>query len=141
MVKLAGYSQHSTDSRYNMESRRQSKVASVLQKAFSEVLLKHGSNYYGNTFVTITDVRTTPDLLVARFYMSVMDPNRRQAVMAALKENSHEIRRHLGNKLKSQLRRIPELEFFLDETLDEVFRIDELLKQDKLKGGNSNEEA
>ena len=116
-----------------MESRRQSKVASLLQKEFSEVLLRHGANYYGSTFVTISDVKVTPDLLVARFYLSVMDENRRKAVIAGLKENAGDIRRHMGNKLKNQLRRIPNLEFFLDETLDEVFRIEQLLKEEREK--------
>ena len=112
-----------------------------MQREFSEVLLRHGANYYGSTFVTISNVKVTPDLLVARFYMSVMDENRRKAVIAALKENSGDIRRHLGNKMKSQLRRIPNLEFFLDETLDDVFRIEQLLKEEREKQKPADEQS
>ena len=114
-----------------MESRRQSKIASVLQEAFVEILVKHGRDYYGNKFVTLTNVKTTPDLSVARFYLSVLVEADRKAVITALKEHSTEIRKHLGNKMRNQLRHIPTVEFYLDETLDDVFRIEEILKQDK----------
>jgi ribosome-binding factor A len=69
-----------------------------------------------------------------------MDENRRQGVIASLKENSGDIRRHLGNKLKNQLRRIPNLEFFLDETLDDVFRIEQLLKEEREKRPSSEDQ-
>lgn len=114
-----------------MDSRRQSKVASVLQKSFSEILQKYGHDYYGSAFVTLTNVKTTPDLHVARFYLSVMMPEQRKMVIDALKAHSHDIRKHLGAKLKNQLRHIPTPEFYLDETLDEVFRIGELLKEEQ----------
>ena len=128
-----------------MESRRQSKVASVLQKAFIEILNKYGHDYYGRTFVTLTGVKITPDLEVARFYLSVMDPTQRESVLKSMKVHIPEIRKHLGNKLKNQLRHIPHPEFFLDETLDEVFRIDELLRKnreeaERLKAENPDRE-
>ena len=114
-----------------MESRRQSKVASVLQEAFIEIMLKHGHNYYGSKFVTLTKVRTTPDLSVARFYISVMVVADRKAAIDGLRDHASEIRKLLGNKMRNQLRHIPTVEFYLDESLDDVFRIEELLKQDQ----------
>jgi ribosome-binding factor A len=116
-----------------MESRRQQQVASIIQEVVSDVFTKHGRNYYGNAFVTISNVRVTPDLLVARINVSILAEQDRKPVMEALKHHAHEVRKHLGNQVKNQLRRVPELEFYLDESLDEVFKIDRLLKEIKEK--------
>lgn len=116
-----------------MESRRQSKVSSLLREVMSEVLQKHGANYYGAAFVTITAARVTPDLLTARFYLSVYNLENKQDAIDGLRRHVSDIRRHLGNRIKNHMRRVPELEFFLDDTLDDVFRIDELLKKDPPK--------
>lgn len=114
-----------------MESRRQQQVAGVIQQEISDIFQKNGRNYYGNSFVTISGVRVTPDLLVARIFISVFVEGERKAVLEALKNNAPHIRGLLGNKIKNQLRRVPELEFFLDESLDEVFKIEKLLKEAK----------
>jgi ribosome-binding factor A len=115
-----------------MESRRQQQVAGVIQQEIGDILQKNGRNYYGSSFVTISGVKVTPDLLVARIFVSVFVENKRKAVIEALKNNASHIRGQLGNKVKNQLRRVPELEFFLDESLDEVFKIDKLLKEIKV---------
>jgi ribosome-binding factor A len=115
-----------------MESRRQQQVAGVIQQEIGDILQKNGRNYYGSSFVTISGVKVTPDLLVARIFVSVFVENERKAVIEALKNNASHIRGQLGNKVKNQLRRVPELEFFLDESLDEVFKIDKLLKEIKV---------
>ncbi len=114
-----------------MESRRQQQVAGVIQQEIGDILQKNGRNYYGASFVTISGVKVTPDLLVARIFVSVLVENERKAVIEALKNNASHIRGQLGNKVKNQLRRVPGLEFFLDESLDEVFKIDKLLKEIK----------
>jgi ribosome-binding factor A len=114
-----------------MESRRQQQVAGVIQQEIGDILQKNGRNYYGASFVTISGVKVTPDLLVARIFVSVFVEAERKAVIEALKHNASHIRGQLGNKVKNQLRRVPELEFFLDESLDEVFKIDKLLKDIK----------
>jgi ribosome-binding factor A len=114
-----------------MESRRQQQVAGVIQQEIGDILQKNGRNYYGSSFVTISGVKVTPDLLVARIFVSVFVEAERKAVIEALKHNASHIRGQLGNKVKNQLRRVPELEFFLDESLDEVFKIDKLLKDIK----------
>lgn len=97
--------------------------------------MKNGPNYYGKAFVTITKVKVTPDLSVARFYLSVYNVDNKEEIIDQLRDHMHDIRGQLGNKLRNNLRRIPELEFFLDETLDEVFRIEKILK-DVRKGDN-----
>jgi len=114
-----------------METKRQKQVAGEVQHALSEILQKHGRNYYGSSFVTISGVKVTPDLLVARTYISVFQENERKGVIDALTQNTSEIRKHLGNMMRNQLRRVPELEFYLDESLDDVFKIENLLKQSK----------
>ncbi len=111
-----------------MESRRQMKVASLLQETLSEIFQKHGSTYYGSAFVTITEVDITPDLLVAKIYVSIYNVQDKQKVLEEMKSQVHEIRKHLGNKMRHHLRRIPELLFYLDESLDNAIRINELLR-------------
>jgi ribosome-binding factor A len=114
-----------------MDSRRQQQVSGVIQETLSEIFQKSGSNFFGNSFVTITNVRVTPDLLVARVNVSVFHEHERQGVLAALKQHTAEIRKLLGNRVKNQLRRVPELEFYIDDSLDKVFKIEKLLKEIK----------
>jgi len=120
-----------------MDTRRQQQVSGVIQQSLSEIFQRNGSSYYGNSFVTITSVRITPDLLVARVNISVFIEGERKGVLQALKQHSSEIRKQLGNKVKNQLRRVPELEFFIDDSLDEVFKIDKLLKEIKKNEGKA----
>ena len=123
-----------------MESRRQQQIAGIIQAEISEIFTRNGRNYYGNAFVTIASVKVTPDLLVARINISVLVQNDRKPVMEALKHHNPEIRKQLGNKVRNQLRRIPNLEFYLDETLDEVFRIDQLLRDIKKQDESKKDE-
>ena len=119
-----------------MESRRQKKTASLILQAFSEVLQRTGSNYFKRAFVTITACRVTSDLLICRLYLSVYNvptEDEKQKVIDALSRHVHELRRQLGEKLRHQLRRIPELEFFLDESLDDAIRMEEIFNEIKKK--------
>lgn len=120
------------------ESRRQKQVAGLLQNEMSQILQRNGASYYGSAFVTITGVKVTPDLLVARFYMSVLGKGDKEQAIKGLKTHASEIRRDLGNRLRSNLRMIPTLEFYLDETLEDVFRIEEILKKDPPKDIKTN---
>ncbi len=137
------FKRHSTgikfDSTYIMEeTRRQKQIAGLLQNEMSQILQRNGVSYYGTSFVTITTVKITPDLLVARFYLSVFNANDKTLVLKGLKQHISEIRRELGNRLRNNLRMIPTLEFFLDETLEEAFRIDKILKADPPKDVKTN---
>lgn len=116
-----------------MESRRQSKVSSLLRDVITEVFQKHGPSYYSGAFVTVTAVKVTPDLLAARFYLSVYNMEDKQAVVDNIQKHAADIRKHLGNKVKDHVRRVPELSFFLDDTLEDAFRIDEILRKDPPK--------
>ena len=86
-----------------MESRRQQQVAGISQHEISDIFQKSGRNYYGSSFVTISGVKVTPDLLVARIFISVLSENERKGVVESLKQHSSDIRRQLGNKVKNQL--------------------------------------
>lgn len=121
-----------------MESRRQQKVSRLVQKEISGILQKDGSMIYGSALVTVTQVRITPDLLVARIYLSIFNTGELQDVLDSIAGHAGEIRFKLGNKLRSQVRRVPELEFYLDDTLDSVFRMEEIFKDLNNKENEEN---
>lgn len=122
----------------NEETRRQKQVAGLLQDEMSQILQRNGVNYYGTAFVTLTGVKVTPDLLVARFYLSVFKAEDKTRALKGLKMHVSEIRREIGNRLRNNLRVIPTLEFYLDETLEDAFRIDAILKADPSKEVKTN---
>jgi ribosome-binding factor A len=111
-----------------MSTRRQQKVGSLIQEELSGVFQKHGATYYGSAFVTITGVEVSPDLLVAKIYLSIYNVKDKNKALDAIIDNTHEIRRQLGNKMRFHLRRIPELIFYLDESIENAIRVNELLK-------------
>lgn len=113
-----------------MDSRRQQKVASLIKEEFTDILLKNGRGIYGKAFVTVTNVNVTPDLATARFHLSVFNGDKDE-VIQQFQDKKQEIKRMLGDKLRFNLRRVPDVEFFLDDTLDDVFRMEELLRKIK----------
>lgn len=112
-----------------METKRQKQINELLRRQFSMVLMEEGSYIFEKAMVTITRVSVSPDLQNAKFYLSVFNTDQKQEVMMALEENNHRLRFALANKVGKQLRRIPELQFFLDESLDEFFKMDQLLSR------------
>ncbi|MBK8474400.1 MAG: 30S ribosome-binding factor RbfA [Sphingobacteriales bacterium] len=109
-----------------MASIKQQQVASLLQHSLGDIFIREGRNIYGNAFVTIMQVRLTPDLLLARIYLSVYNMPDKQAIVGIIEESKGHIRHLLGMQIRNKVRRIPDLEFYLDDTLDEVARIDAL---------------
>ena len=110
-----------------MESTRQSKIARLIQKELSEIFLLQAKSMNG-ILVSVTAVRVSPDLSIARVYISVFPSERGDEIVKSLNGNMKAIRFDLGNRLRHQLRIIPELKFFIDDSLDYLERIDELLK-------------
>lgn len=110
-----------------MESTRQSKIARLIQKELSEIFLLQAKSMNG-VLVSVTAVRVSPDLSIARVYISVFPSERGDEIVKNLNGNMKSIRFDLGNRLRHQLRIIPELKFFIDDSLDYLERIDELLK-------------
>ncbi len=106
---------------------RQQQVASLIKRTLGEIFTKEGRNIYSNAFVTITQVRLTPDLSVCRIYLSVYNVKEKEDVVTMITENEYGIRRLLGNRIRNKVRHIPNFEFYLDETFDEVYKMDTLL--------------
>ncbi len=111
-----------------MNSIRQRQVESLILRAFSEVLLEDGSSFTKGAFVTISGVRVSPDLHIARIYLSVFNSENGKDVVSNMMKHNRALRGLLGNKLRNKLRHMPELQFYLDTSLDEVEKIEEALK-------------
>lgn len=113
-----------------MENRRQNKMGSLLQQTMGSILLKDARNYVGSgVLVSITSVKTSPDLSVARFYLSVFGNETPQETVDILNSTSYEWRKKLGAELKNHLRIIPDISFFLDDTLEYAQKMNDLFKK------------
>lgn len=110
-----------------MESTRQNKIARLIQKELSEIFLIQAKSMNG-VLVSVTSTRVSPDLSIVRVYISVFPSERGEEIVKNLNGNMRSIRYELGARLRHQLRIIPELKFFVDDSLDYLERIDELLK-------------
>lgn len=114
-----------------MDSRRQLKMGSVIQEVFAEILTRDGKGIYGKAFVTVTNVKITSDLSLARFYLSIYNVADADEVVQKFNEHKFELKRKLAEKLRHQLRVMPDIEFFRDETLDYAFHMEEVFKKIK----------
>lgn len=111
-----------------MDSIRQQKVANVIKKDLSNLFQQNSAEYAMGSMVTVTHVKVSPDLSVARVYLSIFAAKDKDGVFVFINEKNSEIRYQLGKKAGKQLRKIPELKFILDDTLDYASKIDQLLK-------------
>jgi ribosome-binding factor A len=109
-----------------MESKRQQKFAGVIQEDLAVIFQREGMNYLPNTLVTITKVRVTPDLAIARIFLSFLGNPNVQTALHTIKSHASEIRYKLGARIKDQVRIIPQLEFFVDDTSEYVERMDKI---------------
>ncbi|MBL7775294.1 MAG: 30S ribosome-binding factor RbfA [Saprospiraceae bacterium] len=113
-----------------METIRQKQVGELLRRYFSMILTQEGSLIYGrDKLVTVTNVKMSPDLLIAKFYISVYGTENKQEVILELEENYPRLRQALAAKIGKHMRRVPSLEFFLDDTVDEMYRVEALLNR------------
>ena len=111
-----------------METTRQNKISRLLQKELSEIFLLQTKSMNG-VLVSVSAVRISPDMSIARVYLSVFPSERSQEIVKNINDNMKSIRYELGTRVRHQLRIIPELKFFVDDSLDYAERIDELLKK------------
>ena len=107
----------------------QLKVAREIQKDLAEILRSKGMAAFGGAMVTVSEVRISPDLSVAKAYVSIFPSDKAKSVMEMLEENKKAYRGELGHLVGKQLRIVPEIDFYLDSTLDYVEHIEELLKK------------
>lgn len=112
-----------------MESTRQAKMARQIQKDVAEILLKEGASLVRGVMASVTTVRVSPDLNYAKIYFSIFPFEKSAEVMRTLEENNWMIRRALGQRIRNQVKSVPELQFFLDDSLEYIANIDTLLKE------------
>jgi len=112
-----------------MGSIRQKQVASTIQRSFSTILQREGVYIYGDALVTVTRVNMTPDMGIARIYLSVYNAHNKEVAIEAIRHNATRLRQTLGGRIRKHVRRIPFLEFYLDDTVDEMYKVDELFNQ------------
>ena len=110
-----------------METTRQNKIARLIQKELSEMFLTQTKSMPG-VLVSVSIVRISPDMSYARAYLSVFPSERGEEIVKNINDTMKSIRYELGNRVRHQLRIIPELKFFIDDSLDYVEKIDKLLK-------------
>ena len=112
-----------------METTRQQKIARLIQKELSEIFRLETAKI-GNVIVSVSTVRVSPDLSIDKAYLSVFPSNKGEEIVANINKNSKSIRYDLAQKVRFQLRKTPELAFYLDDSLDYIEHIDNLLKSD-----------
>ena len=111
------------------EGKRQRQVAGVIQEEMNDIFRRLGLNMISGGMISISSIKVTPDLLEARIYLSLFKVADADAAMKKIEDRSWEIKKELAERVKHQLRRIPVLHYFKDDTLDNVFKMEELLKQ------------
>lgn len=110
-----------------METTRQNKIARLLQKELGDIFLLQTKAMPG-TLVSVSVVRVSPDMSIARVYLSILPSEKGEELVKNINANAKSIRYELGTRVRHQLRIIPELKFFVDDSLDYIEKIDSLLK-------------
>jgi len=116
------------------EGKRQRQVAGALQEQFNDIFRRLDLAMIDGGMVSISNVKVTPDLLEARVYLSLFQVKDEAAVMKKIESKAWEIKKELADKMKHQLRRIPVIHFYNDDTLDYVFKMEEIFKKINEKG-------
>lgn len=111
------------------EGKRQKQVAAVIQQELNDIFVRLGLNMTDGGMVSIASVKVTPDLLEARIYLSLFQVADANATMKKIQARAWEVKKELSERVKHQLRRIPVLQFYLDDTLDYVFKMEDIFKQ------------
>lgn len=113
------------------EGKRQKQVAGLLNEELNGIFQRLGLTMMDGGMISIAAVKLTPDLLEARIYLSLFQVKDPKGTLQKIEERGWEIKRELTGRVAKQLRRMPELKFFQDDTLDHVFKMEELFKQIK----------
>ncbi len=109
-----------------MESKRQQKFSRLIQKELGELFQRDLKGILGKAFVSITVVRTSPDLGLCKIYLSVMLADGNELVKSLQNEHNKEIRKVLGSKIRNQVRTIPEINFYLDDTAEYASKMNQI---------------
>ena len=107
---------------------RQQKYGRLIQKELSDIFLKDKRGFLGNSFITIAEVKLSPDLSIAKVYLSLTLVKDKNVVLKNIQHHKSEIRKALGDRMRNQARIIPDLLFFIDETEESAQKIEDLIK-------------
>src|SRR5215203_5348057 len=121
------------------ENKRQKQISGLINEELAVIFQHLGLNIINGGMVSISSVKITPDLLEARVYLSIFNAPDNNAILSKIQERGWEIKKELAAKVKHQLRRIPDLKYYLDDTLDHVFKMENIFKQIKTDEGEQNE--
>ncbi len=122
-----------------MESIRQKQVAELIRRQFSTILTSEGRYIYGaQVLVTVTQVMMTSDLALAKIYLSIFNTDNKQEVLLLMEDSYPRLKHALHANLKKQIRSMPELKFYIDDTIDEVYKVDALFKKYDDKSGSKD---
>lgn len=116
-----------------METKRQAKISRLIQKELSEIFRRQTARL-GGVLVTVSSVRVSPDLSVAKAYLSIFPPEKSNLILENINRQAKTVRYELAQAVKEVLRKCPELAFYLDDSLDYAENIDRLLASDPIKG-------
>jgi len=108
-------------------AKRNEKLGRQIQKDLSQLFLRNQHEWFDSEFVTISAIEVTPDLSIAKVYVSLYNSKKKEALLAALEEKNHIIRRELARLIKNSVKKIPELRFREDKSLDMLNKLDDLL--------------
>ena len=122
-----------------MESKRQAKIARLIQKELSEIFRRQTSAL-GGVIVSVSAVRVSPDLSIAKAYLSIFPSEKSQEILENINKQSKTVRYELAQAVKQVLRKCPDLQFYLDDSLDYIDNIDRLLGPGKLHDEEKKEE-
>lgn len=112
-----------------MDSTRQQKYARLIQKDLGEIFQRDTKGLLGGNFITVTTVRVSPDLSIAKVYLSIFNSKEKEKVLQLITENTKQIRNQLADRIRNQARIIPQLLFFLDDNVEYASNIDRILSQ------------
>jgi len=112
-----------------MESTRQRKVARLIQKEMADIILHNNAELAPGKMISVTTVRVSPDLSLAKIYVSIFPSNNSNLILEVLKNQASRLRFEIGHKVRNQLRIVPEIAFFLDDSNDYIENISNLLKE------------
>ena len=111
-----------------METTRQPKIARQIQRDIADIFQKEGRDLLRGTLVTVTEVRVSPDFNYAKIYVSIFPFDKAPETMAVLDKQNRFIRRELGRRIKDQLKSVPEIQFFLDDSLEYIEHLEQAMK-------------
>jgi ribosome-binding factor A len=112
-----------------MEGTRLTKVARQIQKDLGEIFQRQSQTLFHGRIITVTTVRVSPDLSLAKIYLSIFPSDKKEDTLEQVKQSTKTIRHELAQRIRNQMRIVPELAFFIDDSLDYIENIDRLLKE------------